>query len=85
MQVVVLQDIVIKDEQISKEGDGINLNLESSHSPCEDTNNSDPVAYLEIGGAKYQLRIVLAESDSDDQLCVGHGILRNYSHQHCFI
>lgn len=66
----ISSDIVIKDEQIPKEGDEINLNLETAQNPCEDANNSDSIAYLEIGGAKYQLKIVLAENETDDQLCI---------------
>lgn len=48
----------------------MNLNIETSQNPCEDPNNSDSIAYLEIGGAKYQLKIVLAENETDEQLCM---------------
>lgn len=60
--------IDIKDENSSKEPESI-IQYEATQNPCgEDSASSDSIAYLEIGGAKYQLKIVTAENENGDQM-----------------
>nr|XP_039262768.1 zinc finger protein 76-like isoform X1 [Styela clava] len=59
--------IDVKDENSSKEPESM-IQYEASQIPGDDSSSSDSIAYLEIGGAKYQLKIVTAENDNVDQI-----------------